>query len=194
MSYCCQYGRGSLKEKTIMKITPTATSPIVSLVTDYVNANKWAIETIVEWLTTKPADLIEKEIASSFPGIRGTLVHIWDTERFWLSVITKQPAPPSFRFAGFDGTLAEVFEGIQATSRQLADYVNSLGEEELCENILLEMPWFTGNQTRYEYIQHCINHSSYHRGQLVTLGHHVGFHDAPMTDFSFYLIRIKAND
>jgi len=41
---------------------------------------------------TFSADLIEKEVASSFPGIRGTLIHIWDTERFWLSVIKRQPA------------------------------------------------------------------------------------------------------
>ena len=74
---------------------PTATSAFTSLEFDYVRANQWATETIVTWLKSKPSDLIEKELPSSFPGIRGTL------------------------------------------------------------------------------------------------GHHVGFHDAPMTDFSFYLFRIK---
>jgi len=170
---------------------PTATSPITSLIFDYVCANQWAIETIVAWLKTKPADAIEKEILSSFPGIRGTLVHIWDTERFWLSVIKKQPAPPSFRFTGFDGALEEVFEGIQSTSKELAEFVTSLTGEELCETVDLDTPWVRGTKTRYEFIQHCINHSSYHRGQLVTIGHHVGFHNAPMTDFSFYLLIVK---
>lgn len=172
-------------------IKPTATSPISSLVFDYVRANQWAIETIVTWLKSKPAAALEEEIASSFPGIRGTLVHIWDTERFWLSVIRQQPAPPSFRFAGFDGTLEEVFEGIQATSKELTDFVTSLSDDQLCETVVLETPWAQGTKTRFEFIQHCINHSSYHRGQVVTLGHHAGFHDAPMTDFSFYLLMIK---
>ena len=170
---------------------PTATSPIISLVYDYVLANKWAIETIITWLRTKPADAIEQEIASSFPGIRGTLVHIWDTERFWLSVIKQQPAPESFRRTGFHGTLEEVFKGIQATSKELADFVTNLSEEELCGTVSFYTPWAEGSKTRFEFIQHCVNHSSYHRGQLVTVGHHVGFHDAPMTDFSFYLLMVK---
>jgi uncharacterized damage-inducible protein DinB len=177
--------------KPATKKTTTATSHIASLIYDYVRADQWAIETIVTWLKTKPVGLLEKEIASSFPGIRGTLVHIWDTERYWLSVIKKEPAPQSFRFAGFDGTLEQVFEGIQSTSKELAEFVTNLTEEELCEAIYLDTPWVQGTKARYEFIQHCINHSSYHRGQLITVGHHVGFHDAPMTDFSFYLFMIK---
>lgn len=178
-----------------MKLTtkPSANTQTVltSLIGDYALANQWAIETIVSWLKTKPADLIGKAIPSSFEGIRGTLVHIWDTERFWLSVIKREAAPESFRFNGFHGTLEEVFEGAQQTSKELADYITSLSEEELCEMVTLDTPWVQGTKTRYEFIQHCINHSSYHRGQAVTLGHHVGFHDAPMTDFSFYLFVVK---
>jgi uncharacterized damage-inducible protein DinB len=171
--------------------TTTAVSPITSLINEYALANQWAIETIVSWLKTKPSDAVEKEIASSFPGVRGTLVHIWDVERFWLSVIKQEPAPPSFRFAGFQGTLDEVFEGVQKTSMEIADYVGNLSEEELCEHVQLNTPWAKGTKPRYEFVQHCINHSTYHRGQLVTIGHHVGFHDAPMTDFNYYLLMPK---
>jgi uncharacterized damage-inducible protein DinB len=169
----------------------TATSVIGSLINDYVLANKWAAETIVTWLKTKPGEKLEEKIASSFPGIRETLVHIWDTERFWLSVIKQETAPPSFRMTGFDGTLEQVFEGIQQTSKEFAAFVTTLSEEELCSIVSFDTPWAQGSKTRYEFIQHCMNHSSYHRGQVVTMGHHVGFHDAPMTDFSFYLLIVK---
>ena len=168
-----------------------AASAISSLVNNYVLANQWAVETIVTWLRTKPTESIEREIASSFPGVRETLIHIWDTERFWLSVIKQQPAPESFRMNGFNGTLEDVFQGAQKTSKELSEYVVNLSEEELCEDVSLYTPWVEGTKKRYEFIQHCINHSSYHRGQLVTIGHHVGFHDAPMTDFSFYLLVVK---
>jgi uncharacterized damage-inducible protein DinB len=182
-----------IKKHNAMKIlteTTTATG-LASLINDYVHANRWATQTIVEWLRTKPADLIGKEIPSSFPGIRESLVHIWDTERFWLSVIKQEPAPVSFRMQAFEGTLEEVFEGIQETSRQLVEYVTSLSDDELCEAVNLDTPWVAGTKTRYEFIHHAMNHSSYHRGQVVTIGHHVGFHDAPMTDFSFYLFNVK---
>ncbi|HZY79360.1 MAG TPA: DinB family protein [Cyclobacteriaceae bacterium] len=176
-----------------MKIATETTTitPITSLINDYVLANKWAIETVITWLRTKPAEDLEKEIASSFPGIRGSMVHIWDTERFWLSVLKQEPAPVSYRMTGFPGTTEEAFDGAIETSREFAEYVNSLSEEELCEIVHLDTPWVKGSKTRYEFIQHCMNHSSYHRGQVITLGHHVGFHDAPMTDFSFYLFVIK---
>jgi uncharacterized damage-inducible protein DinB len=175
-----------------MKIaTQTTTSAITSLVNDYVLYNKWTSETIVEWLKTKPASALELPIPSSFPGIKESLVHIWDTERFWLSVIKCEPAPDSFRMNGFHGTLEEVFEGIQATSREFADFVVNLSEEELCESVFLDTPWVKGTRSRFEFIQHCMNHSTYHRGQVITIGHHVGFHDAPMTDFNFYLMMVK---
>lgn len=177
--------------KIATKASVNTQTVLTSLIGDYARANQWAIETIVSWLKTKPAELLEEELASSFPGIRGTLVHIWDTERFWLSVIKREPAPESYRMTGFHGTLDEVFEGAQKTSKELATFITSLSEEELCEMVTLDTPWVQGTKTRYEFIQHCINHSSYHRGQAVTLGHHVGFHDAPMTDFSFYLFVVK---
>jgi uncharacterized damage-inducible protein DinB len=158
---------------------------------DYVLANLWAMETIVEWLKDKPADLLEKEIPSSFPGIRESLVHIWDTERFWLSVIKKEAAPESFRMVGFHGNLEEIFDGARETSRQFVEYVTNLSEDELCEIVQLDTPWVAGYKSRCEFIQHAMNHSSYHRGQVVTIGHHIGFHDAPMTDFSFYLFNVK---
>jgi uncharacterized damage-inducible protein DinB len=176
----------------ILTETPTTTA-LTSLVNDYVMANKWATETIVEWLKNKPADLLEKEIASSFQGIRESLVHIWDTERFWLSVIKQEAAPVSFRMTGFEGTLEDVFNGIRETSRQFVEYVTNLSDDELCKIVQLDTPWVAGAKYRYEFVHHAMNHSSYHRGQVVTIGHHVGFHDAPMTDFSFYLFNVKNN-
>lgn len=155
---------------------------------NYVQADYWANETIVDWLTSKPSELIEKEIASSFPGIRETLVHIWDTDRFWLSVIKGESAPVSFREAPFKGTLKEVFNGLLATSLDFRNTVLAMDEKSLTEVLHLDTPWFKSSQPRFQYIQHCMNHSSYHRGQVVTIGHHLGFHDAPMTDYNFYLV------
>jgi uncharacterized damage-inducible protein DinB len=170
-----------------MKINDS-NSYLTRLSENYVKANHWANQTLVAWLKTKPADLLEKEVASSFPGIRETLVHIWDTERFWLSVIRQEPAPQSFRMVPFRGTLDEVFAGLLETSKKFEDTVLSLGEAGLTEVLHLSTPWFTSTEPRFQFVQHAMNHSTYHRGQAITLGHHVGFHDAPMTDYNFYLV------
>jgi uncharacterized damage-inducible protein DinB len=44
---------------------------------------------------------------------------------------------------------------------------------------------------RVELLQHCLNHSTYHRGQIVSIGHQVGLKDAPMTDYMYYVLRVK---
>jgi len=161
------------------------------LVADYAAYNQWANEHLVNWLRNKPVELMDQIIPSSFPSLRETLVHIWDTQRFWLAVVSKTPPPVSFRMHGFHGTLEEVFEGIVKQSKEFTTFINSLDDNSLLEPILLETPWVNGTQARVEFIHHCLNHSTYHRGQLITIGRNVGITDAPMTDFSFYLLYIK---
>ncbi|GAB4034579.1 DinB family protein [Spirosoma gilvum] len=159
---------------------------VASLVHDYAAYNAWANKRLVDWLQTKPADLMEQEVPSSFPTLRETLVHIWDTQRFWLAVVQQVPMPTSFRLEGFHGTLDDVFIGLVTQSNQFAEYVRRLTEAELEQEVYFTTPWVDGVQTRLSFIQHCLNHSTYHRGQVVTIGRMVGLTDAPMTDYSFF--------
>jgi uncharacterized damage-inducible protein DinB len=164
------------------------TTLLTTLVRDYVTYNSWANRTVVRWLKNKPAEVMDQIVPSSFPSIKDTLVHIWDTQRFWLAVIQQTPPPPSFRMAGFHGTLEEAFDGILDHSSQFESYVDSLSEQQLAEKIHLATPWFESKHSRFEYIHHTMNHSTYHRGQLITIGRNVGLTDAPMTDFNYYLL------
>lgn len=166
----------------------TTTATLGSLVRDYASYNEWANKTLVNWLKTKPAGVMDKFVPSSFPSLKETLVHIWDTQRFWLSVMQQVPPPPSFRQNGFHGSLEEVFSEIVKHSEDFTSYVNSLSEAQLAETVHLKTPWFEANRSRFEYIHHTMNHSTYHRGQVVTIGRHVGLTDAPMTDFNYYLL------
>jgi uncharacterized damage-inducible protein DinB len=156
-----------------------------SLVREYAVYNTWAAKRLVEWMRTKPVELIEWEVASSFPSMRHTLVHIWDTQRFWLAVFQQTTPPQSYR-NGYDGTTAELLEGFLAQCELFSDYVLSLTEEQFVEECILNTPWVSGALPRYEFIQHCINHSTYHRGQVITIGRQLGFTDAPMTDYNYY--------
>ncbi|HEY9007438.1 DinB family protein [Ohtaekwangia sp.] len=163
---------------------------IGSLLTDLTVYNAWANETLVNWLRPKPSGLIVREVASSFPSIKETLVHIWDTERFWSSVLEQVPAPPSFR-QGFDGTTEDVWEGIVQHSRAMADFVATLSEEAWAEDVAFDTPYIKGIQSRAAFLNHCITHSGYHRGQVVTIARNAGITDIPMSDYSFYLLRVK---
>jgi uncharacterized damage-inducible protein DinB len=163
---------------------------LISLMRNYADYNLWANTKYVSWLKAKAFDLLEKEILSSFSSIRSTLIHIWETERFWLSVLQQVPFPKPLR-DGYDGTLDDIFEGILSHSYDFAAYVQTLSETELLENVMLITPWAEGTQPRFEFIQHCMNHSTYHRGQVVTIGRNLGITDAPMTDYNYYLTMLK---
>jgi uncharacterized damage-inducible protein DinB len=171
---------------TTQHITPgTKETAIAYLMKNYANYNLWANTTMVNWLKTKPAALLEQEVASSFPSIKHTLQHIWQTERYWLSIIRKEDP---ITFDEFEGTVQEVFNKLLKTSAELAGYVNAMTNDHVVESTLIESPWFRCNFSNFEYIMHFANHSTYHRGQVITIGRNLGFTDAPMTDYNLYNI------
>ncbi len=162
-----------------------------SLVKDYAAYNLWANQALVSWLKTKPAHALEREVASSFSSIKQTLVHIWDTETWWLGIL--QGLNPKSNYGRvFDGKPEEVFAGIVKLSEEFAAYVATLSEASLQEICPFSIP-YVGDfaRPRFEMIQHCMNHSTYHRGQIITIGRNAGLTDAPMTDFMFYLLMAK---
>ncbi|ASW75869.1 damage-inducible protein DinB [Chryseobacterium piperi] len=158
-----------------------------TLVTKSVQYNNWVVNKYIDWLSTKSDEQLNQETISSFPTILKTLHHIWQTQEYWWSFISENH---DFDFAQTsDVTQKEdVFNAIKNNSQKLADYVESLSEEDLEKNVKVESPWFQCDFSKYEYIQHAIIHGTYHRGQIVTMGRNIGLTDAPMTDYNFWNI------
>ena len=167
-------------------VTPkTKETAIAYLMKNYADYNLWANTTLINFLKTKPAALLEQEVPSSFPSVRLTLLHMWQTECYWLSVIKHETPPPA---KAFSGTIEEVFKLLIKSSAELARLIRSMSEVELQERTLIESPWFRCDFRNFEYIMQVANHSTYHRGQVVTIGRNLGFTDAPNTDYNFYNI------
>lgn len=160
------------------------------LMTNYADYNEWANNRLIGWLNTKPGTVFHFEVASSFPSILKTLNHIWAVEEFWYSVIAGSKLQTN-RYGSTDISLDEVLQGLPAQSKVLSVYIRSLTDQELLEEVYLDTPWVKGTLPRYEFIQHCLNHSTYHRGQVTSIGHHVDLHDAPMTDYNYYNMMIQ---
>jgi uncharacterized damage-inducible protein DinB len=163
----------------------TTDTAIAYLMKNYANYNLWANTTLVNWLKTKPTALLEQTVPSSFPSIKLTLVHIWQTERYWLSIIKKEEQRT---YGEFNGSIEDVFKGLLNTSAELASYINTMTSNEVQAKTLIESPWFRCDFSNFEYIMHYANHSTYHRGQVTTIGRNLGFTDAPMTDYNLYNI------
>lgn len=166
-------------------------STLGSLLKDYSSYNLWANKKLVEWLKSKPSYLMENEIPSSFSSIKLTLLHISKTESWWLGNLKKLQPELDFRQT-YQDSAEEAFERFIKQSEELDYFIQSLDENELAENCDFSIP-FVGDfsRPRTELIQHCMNHSTYHRGQVVTIGRNLDLTDAPMTDYMFYLLMAK---
>lgn len=156
-----------------------------TLVRKNASYNAWTAQRLFQWLTTKEAKLFDQAVPSSFPSIRATLIHITNTERFWLDVMRRTP----ITFSSADLEALSIEELLQYTVKQaeeLSLYIDQLSEEQILEEVMLDTPWVKGSRPRYEFVQHVVNHTTYHRGQLITIGRNLGFTDAPMTDFNYF--------
>lgn len=123
--------------------------------------------------------LEDKELKSSFPSLRKTVHHIWDAELAWLSRLKKEEVkwPPS---AQFNNPSIDQFVN---TSKDFLDYLSAKDENYFesstsYKNIKGES-FTTAN---HWMIMHCMNHSTFHRGQVVTILRELGVTEIPATD------------
>ncbi len=158
---------------------------IKKLISNYAAYNLSANQQFVNWLINQPEELLQKNVPSSFNGVLQTINHIWAIEEMWCFDLFKN-ADAVNRYGIQDLKPKEVFEGLLGRSSMIAEKVSQLTEEELSENVSIKTPWFEANLTRAEYLQHLFNHGTYHRGQIITMAHSLGFTEMPSTDFLFY--------
>ncbi|MDR7209532.1 DinB family protein [Flavobacterium piscis] len=154
------------------------------IMTNYANYNLWVNQQFVNWLSEKSDELLFEEVPSSYSGIAKTLNHIWETEEYWYSVISETPLFE--KKENVDLNKNEIFERLLQSSAKLASYINSLSEEQLSKEIKIENPWFQCELPLSDYLLQVINHGTYHRGQIVTIGRNIGITDASNTDYNFY--------
>lgn len=154
------------------------------IMANYAAYNLWVNQQFVNWLSTKSDELLNKEVASSYPSIIKTLNHIWETEQYWYSVIAQTVQADKKESIDLDKNV--VFEGLLNTSAKLEALISSLSEEQLYKTIKIENPWFQCELPLSEYLLQVVNHGTYHRGQIVTMGRNIGITDASNTDYNFY--------
>ncbi len=150
--------------------------------------NYWADQQLAEWISSSTKDVLTQEIESSFSSIRETILHIWSAEYLWLQVV-KDESPKDNPAETFEGSKEELFDGWLQASEKFSNHVKTMSSEEL----QIRRP--RSNAEVYtviaNLIQHCMNHSTYHRGQLITMGRQAGLSDPPRTDYLYYVSLMK---
>jgi uncharacterized damage-inducible protein DinB len=144
--------------------------------------NQWANQTLVNEVLNKTPELIEKEISSSFNTIQKTFMHIADAEYIWLCRLNHLPLE---KLPGKTGSGVEV---LAHHDQKLIDFINS--KEDAYFNESTEYKSLKGDSHKtqnFAIFTHLFNHSTFHRGQIVTMMRNGGFEGhIETTDFIAY--------
>jgi uncharacterized damage-inducible protein DinB len=154
---------------------------------DYVRYNLWANDGLIELFRQQDPSVIDRPIVSSFSSIRETLMHLWSVELIWMEQL-KGNSPKTFAAQTFTGSNEELFDNLHASSSAFVAFVEAQPESyfeiPLTFGLITASGTFTHTPT--EMIWHCMNHQTFHRGQLITMGRQAGISAFPRTDFIFY--------
>jgi uncharacterized damage-inducible protein DinB len=152
----------------------------------YLRYNLWANECLIAYLRTLPDAHINQEMVSSFPSIRKTMLHNWDAEVLWQFRL-QGISLPAFPSASFHGDTEEMFQNILDTSAKFVAILEAEKTAYLNEKVTYSTISYGGTtQTRYNMIHHCMNHSTYHRGQVTMMLRQLGYTNPPHLDFMLY--------
>lgn len=151
--------------------------------------NSWADQKAMDWLCQITDEQWEQTNVSSFSSIRQTAVHIASAEKIWIDFWT-QAADPVYLSANFTGSRNELLRIWKTASNGLETYIKSHPEEELGQSVRFIYPnGNTGQMPYYQTFAHIVNHSTYHRGQLVTLLRQAGYNQFSSIDLATYYIQ-----
>jgi uncharacterized damage-inducible protein DinB len=157
------------------------------LLSESARYNAWANAHLVNLFRSVDDALISQTIVSSFPSIRKTLIHIWDVERLWLERL-KGNSLRELPSKSFNGSNEDVFTGLLAASDALTDFIVSRPapyyRDRMAYTTLSSPDEFKESVTDMAY--QCLNHSTFHRGQLIVMCRQLDIKPIPQTDFILY--------
>jgi uncharacterized damage-inducible protein DinB len=135
--------------------------------------NQWANQQFFDALRQLPAEQYMRDLHSSHGGIHGTLQHLVGTEKQWVFRWLQRPesvAPGLEQIA----SLADLRLFWEDTCTETARFVAGLNDRTLQEVLTTESRSGRVTVTCWQMLQHVVDHSSYHRGQIVSMLRQLG--------------------
>ena len=159
-----------------------------ALLHQYAAYGLWADTRFVERLQQEPDAVLDAVVPSSFPSLRATLLHIRNAEHTWWGRITGNGTNWP---AETDGSLNTVL----VHSKRFSETVLQMEEDMFHE--MRQYNDLHGNiheQPVWQMVLHCVNHSTQHRGQLITMMRFLGLKDIPSNDLVVFQRLMKNAD
>jgi uncharacterized damage-inducible protein DinB len=146
--------------------------------------NRWANQRIADACRALTSEQFTRELGSSFPSVRDTMVHIMLAEWIWLERC-HGTSPMKFQPGSDFPTLEAVSARWQ--SIDLRGYAASLAGNDL-ERIVhfRRLDSSANTSVLWQILQHVVNHGTYHRGQITTMLRQLGAKAVSTDLIAFY--------
>ena len=151
-------------------ITISRMSQLKELLLAHTGYSAWATRRVLDPCGSLTPEQLCKGLAASHSSILQTFSHIYDAERVWLQRLVETdnevlpPGPsPEYAFEFMVRSWPEQWEGYRR-------WIDAASEADLTLELLTVLPdGGLFRVPRWQILLHAINHSTFHRGQIITM-------------------------
>jgi uncharacterized damage-inducible protein DinB len=159
---------------------------MIQLLRQYSMYNAWANQTMLQRIQALNEQQVHATVASSFPSVYKTLLHMWQAENVWWQRLNRADTIV-YVSETFTGSFEELAKEFAAQNEQWQQWMNTAGQQQLEDQFSFTRAGQQYTMTVHDMLLHIFNHATFHRGQLVTLLRQLGETTAiPSTDFSTF--------
>jgi uncharacterized damage-inducible protein DinB len=131
--------------------------------------NAWANQRALDSVASLTVEQFTRPLGSSFASLRDTLAHIWGSQWVWLERFQGR-SPAALPDVGQFPDLSTLRARWDDDEERLQKFVSSLTQEDLNRVVSYRtMKFGEYRNPLWQSMQHMVNHSTYHRGQVATL-------------------------
>ncbi len=148
--------------------------------------NIWANEITQKWLKAITTAQWSAPIVSSFGNIEATALHIAAAETIWLERLLQVKSPVWLSYQT-NPNRDETLRIWSSASLNIKSFIQDLDENNLQTNLNFRRRNGEENSMKiYQILAHVFNHSTYHRGQILTMLRQLGFNEVSGTDMLLF--------
>jgi uncharacterized damage-inducible protein DinB len=152
--------------------------------------NTWANNQVAQVLRELDDEIFFRENKSSFPSIAMTALHMWGAQFIWLKRM-EGLSLGAFPHVGLRDKIISL-DGLVQSSEDIQKFIESKDEAFLTSTYAYKNLKGDPFEDSYEdTLFHVVNHSTYHRGQIITMLREAGVANVVSTDLIHYLRTLK---
>jgi uncharacterized damage-inducible protein DinB len=147
--------------------------------------SRWASERSIQAARPLSDEELSRDLGSSQGGVLGTLVHIYQADRIWL---TRLKGSPRFTLGDPDEswTLDKLADAWTRTGDEFRHWLS--GARNLEANLSYRnLAGLQHELPIWQVLLHVVNHATYHRGQITTMLRQLGYTPIATDLHVFYL-------